>query len=197
MMKGGGGGEWRLSTPWEILLLLYILQRFLYCEIGDLVWSSSGRLIETSFARGLLLLLLYSTTNNKKGKLFIHLLTHPTFSHGFEAQPTTPPPHPLAPQTQPDHQGKHPRRHPSLHPEHPLRSHRGRPPDLEKADDEAARGAREIDPRRHLAARLGVGIKIVSVQGDRDDHGAEHVQSPGQGDEHVVVGVLHGEADEH
>ena len=121
----------------------------------------------------------------------------PSPSHSLEAQPTTPLPYPLAPQTQPDHQGKHPRRHPSLYPEHPLRSHRSRPPDLKKADDEAARGAREIDPRRHLAARLGIGIEIIRVERDRDDHGAEHVQSPAQGDEHVVVGVLHGEADEH
>jgi len=114
----------------------------------------------------------------------------------LEMRPSAPQPQPLAPDLQDDNQDKSPRADGRLDAEALRRAHLLRPFDLEVADDEPSGHPCPVQPRGHLAGSVGVGIEEVGGDGGGGDHDAEDVETPAEGGDHVVVGVLEGEAEE-
>ena len=106
-------------------------------------------------------------------------------------------PQPLARHLQQHNEQKRPRCNPSLGPQRRDRPDGRRPRDLPLSDEDATRGAGEVQPRGDLAGGLGVGVEGVGVDADGGDHDAENVQAPAKRGEHVRVAMLQGEAEQH
>lgn len=106
-------------------------------------------------------------------------------------------PHRLPPAHQHRDEQERDRAHDRLDAEAQLRPLGAGPLDLEVADDEAAEGARVVDPGRDLARRLGVAVEVVRRHGDGRDHGAEDVEAPAHGRDDEVPLVLQALPEEH
>ena len=70
------------------------------------------------------------------------------------------------------------------------------PIDLNVDGHEPAHVPAKADPSANLSASLGVRIQQVRIQGDGGDHDAHELPGEEDGDDHVVVGVLEGEAED-